>query len=595
MGRGRFAIEEANFPRDAEFAQMMSYRTASREGPAISSIIRARRPLLGDYPSPNLRPPVMPAPMSRQQSRQAPFRPVVKQLSFLDILAGLAPAIGNLLGGLAGGGSGSAPAPGAGTAVPGGDILARLADPVTIRLLSQLVSQIGGLPATAAPTPVPPVTSTTSSSTAHGLGYSESMIAPALLAALPALMPLLQQVLTPQTIQTLVDAPNRAAQTVINGVTDVMRIGVEADQNFMDHLRQLNPGVDDPALDRIIEGMGLSLGKQSGNQSFVRTSRVRLAFDGLQSLTVAGANRILFAHDRELRLPMLVELPKLKSGQPPKLADPELLLEVKDPTNLKVRKRVRTKLEAIAASGPIGAVALPADAVAALEAGRDWLLCVSLTWRAPRKIGANRLGALMSTLVHLAGPLVFDGLDDEGDAIDLADPEQHRAVWHKLWAGRFSPEAKRFDTEVDYTYDWDAAANEVIRRETGIRTKPSDGTVASATARVKGGLTLTPQVLADVAASLDPGVAPLDPAARIALADPVVSARLGLGARLRLKFRGRDGEAFALWAYPAVRRATLLLAAPDTILETGNIASLSPRPVPFVVPVAINILGTRAR
>jgi hypothetical protein len=601
MGRGRIAIGEEHFTREAEFVQMMSYRTAQREGPAVSAIIRARRPLPGHAAMPALTPPRLPVPMSVQPSRRPQHGTIANQMSFFDILRGLVPAIGSLLGGLAGGGGGAAaaPAPG-GAAAPGGDILARLADPATIRLLTQLVSQIGGLPAAPAPTATPPATAA-SLSYVGAQGYSQAMIAPALLAALPALMPLLQQVLNPQTIQTLIDAPNRAAQTVINGVNDVLKIGVQADQNFMDHLRQLNPGVDDPALDRLLEGMGLSLSMGNrGNgrgreQDFVRTSRVRLAFAGLQSVTVAGENRILFASDHALSLPMTVELPMLRSGKVPRLHEPELLLEVKDPVTLRVHRRTRTGLNPIVGSGPIGAVTLPADAVAALEPGRDWLLCVTLTWKAPSKAGAKRLGAVMSSLIHLAGPLVFDGIADEGEAIDLSDPDEHRAVWHRLWAGRFEPEAKRFDAEVDYSYEWDPAASEAARRDTSIRTRPAEASVASVSARVKGGLALTPAVLSQIAASLDPGVPPLDPAAQIALADPAATARLGLGARVRLKLRGREGEAFALWAYPAVRRATLTLSAPDRILDTGNIASLTPSPVPFVVPVAINLLGTRAR
>lgn len=607
MGRGRYAVDGAHFADDMEFVQMMSYRTATRDGPAVSAIVRARRPLPLEIAPPRLSPPRLPTPMSRQRSvsTHRPSPAVAHQLSLMSILAAIAPAIGNLLGGFGGGApAAAAPSTPAAPAAPGapGDVLARLADPATIRLLSQLVSQIGGLPAGASGTvagaaPAPPAGGATA--TASALGYSNAMIAPALLAALPALMPLLQQVLNPQTIQTVVDAPNRAAQTVINGVNDVLKIGVQADQNFMEHLRALNPGVDDPALDRLMESMGLGFSGGGRTANYVRTSRVRLAFDGLQSVTVAGESRILFAHDRAIVLSMRVEVPMLKSGRPAHLADPTLLLEVKDPVGLKVHNRVEVALPPITGSGPIGAVTLPSDIVAGLEPGRDWLLCVALTWRAPRKAAgvarADRLGACMSTLVHIAGPLVFDGITDEGEAIDLADPDRYRALWHRLWAGRFAPEAKRFDAEIDYTYIWDPGAAEVRREDTQIRTKPAEGSVASVIARVKGGLTFSATALAEAAATLAPGTPPLDADARAALADPAVAARLGLGARVRVKFRGREGEAFALWAYPAVRRATLALVAPETILESGNITTLSPRPTPFVVPVALNVVGTRAR
>lgn len=566
MGRGRYGIDESVFEGEAEFVQMMSYRTAERHGPAVSRIVRSR-------PGLPAMPPVIPMSVGRPAGR-AP----AAALGIWDIFSALAPAVGQLLGGL-GGGGGSPAAPAA--AAPGGDLLQRLADPATIRLLTELLQQV-----TRAPAATP---------TAKSLGYSEAQVAPALLAALPALMPLLQQVLTPQTIQTLVDAPNRAAQTLINGVTDVMKLGIQNNQAEMDHLKDLNPGVDDPAFDRMIEGLGLGAAARSGARDWVRTSRVRLAFEGLRSVSAGGVSRVLFAQDRAILLPMQVELPQLASGRTPRLGEARLTLEVKDPATLAVVRRASATIDDIAASGPAGTITLPADQVAQLGAGRDWLLSVTLSWRGPKKLQGRRLGAVMTQLIHLAGPYVFDTLDEEGPAIDLADPERHRPFWHKVWAGRFAEEAKRFEAEIDYSYGWDAGARDVVREESQIRTRPAEGSVAGMEARVKSGLVLSPDALAAAAAALDPGGAALDSAVRGALADPLLAERLGLGARAMLKLRGRADEAFALWAYPAVRRATLTLLAPETILATGNIAALAPHRLPFAVPAAINLVGTRAR
>ncbi|NIJ21100.1 hypothetical protein FHS95_002803 [Sphingomonas naasensis] len=571
MGRGRFGIDERVFTDGAEFVQMMSYRTAQRHGPAVSTIVRARQGLPAMPP-----PPVM--PMARTASRLATRVPVTT-LGLWDVLSALAPAVGQLLGGLGGGGSTPPAAPAGGGA--GGDLLQRLADPATIKLLTELLQQVTRAPAT---TP-----------TAKSLGYSEAQVAPALLAALPALMPLLQQVLTPQTIQTLVDAPNRAAQTLINGVTDVMKLGIQNNQAEMDHLKDLNPGVDDPAFDRLMEGLGLRGPIRADGRDWVRTSRVRLAFEGLRSVSAGGASRVLFAHDRAIVLPMRVELPRLASGRAPRLGKARLTLEVKDPVTLAVVRRSSAAIDDIADSGPAGTISLPADQVAQLGAGRDWLLSVALTWRGPKKLQGRRLGAVMTQLIHLAGPYVFDALHEEGPAIDLADPERHRPFWHKVWAGRFAEEAKRFEAEIDYSYGWDAGARDVVREESSIRTRPAEGSVAGMEARVKSGLVLSPDALAAAAEALAPGGAPLDPEVRSALADPLLAERLGLGARAMLKLRGRADEAFALWAYPAVRRATLSLLAPETVLDTGNIAALAPHRLPFAVPAAINLVGTRAR
>ncbi|WP_404338213.1 hypothetical protein AB2M62_04690 [Sphingomonas sp. MMS12-HWE2-04] len=577
MGRGRYGIDESVFQGEAEFVQMMSYRTAQREGPAVSAIVRSRSPLPAMPPAPAL--------FARAASVSRPERaqPVANALGLLDILGALAPMVGQLLGGLRGGGT---PAPGPAPAPGGADLLQRLADPATIKLLTDLIAQVSHAPA---PAPPPGLSSTKS------VRYSEAQIAPALLAALPALMPLLQQVLSPQTIQTLVDAPNRAAQTVINGVTDVMKLGIQNNQAEMDHLKDLNPGVDDPAFDRLMEGLGLGPAAQRNGRDWLRTTRVRLAFDGLRSVSAGGANRVVFASDRAIVLPMRVELPELASGGAPRLGEASLSLEVKDPVSLAVVRRARARVDDIVASGAAGSITLPLDQVAQLGAGRDWLLSVTLTWRGPKKMQGRRLGVVMTQLIHLAGGYVFDALHEEGPAIDLADPDQHRPFWHKVWAGRFAEEARRFEAEVDYHYGWDAGARDVVREESSIQTRPADGSVAGMQARVKSGLVLSPDALAAVAATLDPDSAPLDPGVRAALNDPLLAERLGLGARAMLKLRGRQDEAFALWAYPAVRRAKLALLKPRTVLETGNITEFAPHQVPFAVPTAINLVGTRAR
>lgn len=582
MGRGRFGIDESLFNREAEFVQMMSYRSATREGPAVSAIMRSRRPLPTHGPT---RGPAIAMARPSMQPRRPMIRgsrAPVEAMSFWSILSGLAPMVGQLLGGIGNIGTVAA------TPTGGSDILQRLADPATLRMLNDLIGQIGRAPAPPAAPPAPIATQ-------QSVRYSHAQIAPALLAALPALAPLLQQVLSPQTIQTLVDAPNRSAQTIINGITDVMKLGILNNQAEDEHLRKLNPGVDDASFDRLLAGLGLGKAGRRAGRDWLRTTRVRLAFDGLRSVTVAGVNQVVFAQDRAISLPMLVDLPTLKSGKAPRLAEAELMLEVKDPNSLAVVKRLSTPVSDIAAAGPAGTITLPADQVAQLEAGRDWLLSVSLSWKGPKTLNRRRLGCVMTQIIHLAGPYMFNALHDEGPAIDLADPARYRPFWHKVWAGRFEADAKRFETEVDYRYGWDADAHDTLREDSDIRTRPAERSVASIQARVKSGLTLTPEILAGLAAQLDPGAAPLDPDVRVALQDPLLAQRLALGARAMVTLRGRKDEAFALWTYPAVRRATLSLLQPSDVLDNGNVIAFATREWPFAVPVAINLVGTRAR
>ncbi len=587
MGMGRFGIEERHFSGEAEFVQMMSYASASRDNPAVSAIVRARRSLPEFAPPPRLPGAFATAPARAPARARTSASPHSEAMWFGELLRAIAPAIGAMIGGIGGGKAADAPA--AAPAAATGP-LARLADPATINLLGQLVQQIAGLPpAPAAASPVP------AKAGAQALGrYSEAQVLPiaALLPLLPALMPLLQQVLNPQTIQTVVDAPNRAAQTIIGGINDVLKIGVQADEAHMRHLREIHPGMDDPAMDRLMEGLSVWRGRPAARGAYRRTTRVRLAFDGLRSVTAAGQSRILFAHRRPIRLPLAIELPMLKSGRPLALRTPLLLLEVKDPTTLAVRRRVRAKLPTITQSGPIAAAELPAAAAAALAPGRDWLFSVTLTWKNRR---GERIGVTMSTLAQLAGPFLYDGIVDEGEAIDLADPALHRAFWHRVWSGRFAPEAKRYDAEVDYAYRFDPEATDTRRSDTRAKTRPAENSVAKVDARLKGELVYGPDALAAAAAAIGLDSPPIAADERSAFADPAFIERMNLGARLRAPIRGRAGEGFAFWAYPAVRRATVRLGAPSEILDTGNVAALAWSDRPLVVPVALNLIGSRGR
>ena len=222
---------------------------------------------------PARRPPVDAAPLRWRERNfsQAMFF----QGLLTSILPSLAPTIGRFVGGLFSGGPGGSPTT-ATTATTG-------ASPQISQLIEQLVRAIGGntTPATPAAPTTPATTATTHSLAFGSLGariaqhqphkysfsrsarkrtlrnpramqyaqaqeYSQAMIAPALLAAIPALMPVLQQVLTPQTIQSVVDAPQRATGQIMNGLMDFARIGMQATEQERAHLRQLNPGVDDP-------------------------------------------------------------------------------------------------------------------------------------------------------------------------------------------------------------------------------------------------------------------------------------------------------------------------------------------------------------
>ena len=91
--------------------------------------------------------------------------------------------------------------------------------------------------------------------------WSTAQFAPLLAAApmLTQLMPLLQQVLTPETVKTLIGAvsPKEVIGAVTDSLKEIGKLGLENNKQLQDWLKKLDPGVDDAGLDRLLEGMSL--------------------------------------------------------------------------------------------------------------------------------------------------------------------------------------------------------------------------------------------------------------------------------------------------------------------------------------------------
>jgi len=345
LGRGEFEVDPALFDHRHRRIQLASYRTSALQGPAVSEVLTISAGVMrGDLP-----PPVMPegltmtaphAAAPQTLTHPAPFRYREASYSnamFLDalggVLRGILPSLGNILPGLLGGLRGAAAPGGGGAAAPLADLLRRASDPDLLRALIDLLRQVEGASAgTPSAAPAAPAAgggaAASLSARALAMGpvprgrrsripsgplprcrhYSEAQVAPALLAALPALAPLLQQVLNPQTIQTVLDAPNRATQTVLNGLLDLGKLGLKEQQQLNEHLERLNPGVRDPGLEALLASMSLGLA-QAAADDYARVGSVSIDFELGPAVSLAGQERVVYRAGRPLAFPLTVETP----------------------------------------------------------------------------------------------------------------------------------------------------------------------------------------------------------------------------------------------------------------------------------------------
>jgi hypothetical protein len=628
LGTANFTVDPSLFSRERRFLQLWSFRSPDRAGPAVSDIVTVAAPLAAADVGHDTELPSISFSRSGTMTTQdpatatAPLRYREAPLSnamFLDalggVLNGILPHLGGLLGGIsggitaAGGGAGAAPLAEVGRVIANPDVLRQL-----MQLLTQVNAARSPTPAAtpAAPAAVPAAAPAAVPAPAGGAAaaqalsrrravpapalsrraveplprcqpaYSEAMVAPALLAALPALMPLLQQVLNPQTVQAVLNAPNQHMGTVINGVLDMARIGAEDHQRLREHLERLNPGVDDPALDRLMMSMIQSLDAGPEPLQFTRTSAVRLAFEQAPPIMLGGRECMAYRHGDELAFPLTVDTPR-------PIRHAVLQLEVKDARTLAVHHHSRHRLEQVTSGRMLTVPTVPAAAAGRLPAHRDYIVCVSLAWKT--KQGQTR-GTSLQQEITLLGEYTYDRLDEASELIPLADPDRFRDYWHRIHVHEFESGMKRIDFDVRYYLVLAPQRHSHARLETHVRAEVADRRTRG---QLRAGIELAPAALNRLLVELEPGAQPLAAAELDALLAPAFAERFNQAARYRAQLRGRDGDRGVLWVYPEfkVQRITLQQAA--EVNGHGQVLRTAPHDVRFPMPALLHFLGARSQ
>ena len=610
LGRGTIELPLARLSRNARHVQVATWRSPRRDGPALSEIVAVpvTRPLPGE-PLPALT-FGMGTPMYATPSRAmtVPYAPrrerTLSSAMFLQNLASLLPTllpvVGQVVGGLMGGAKTTVAASG-GAQGGGGTATAAPAQPLitpqTAQLLQQLLAQIlaaAGGQGAAAPAAarslgrglsVKPVRGVQARPVARGPAAqprSEAFVAPALLAALPALMPLLQQVLTPETIKNVLQTvdPNRLLATITSGLVDLGKLGAQIQQQEMQHLERLNPGVTNDAATLLLASMGLSAYREA---PYRRVESVALDFDGVRPVLLGGRERVVYRAGTALSFPLALRTPK-------PIRDATLRLAVKHAKTLEVRAE-RSYPVAWSDAGPLPVVPTLTDGqTASLHPGEEYLVCVTLTWknRAGRALGTSR-----QHLVTLAGEYLFERVGEGGEAIPLNDVAKHRDFWHRVWRGTFSGELRRREWEARYHYAFDATAHANGRMETVTREDSDDGRVR--TGRLKTGMSLSPYTLNALLPQLSDSAQPLSEAELQALRAPEFAERFVQSARTQLVFRGREGEEAACWVFPEVRLQEVTLRRVARTGDDGQALELEEHRVRFPIPSHVHFVGTRSR
>jgi hypothetical protein len=414
----------------------------------------------------------------------------------------------------------------------------------------------------------------------NGHRYSYASIAP-LLAALPALAPVLQSVLTPQTVQSLISAadPTKLLQATFAGLMDAARIGQQATDKLHEHLRLLNPGLGDDILIPLLASMSATA-SYNDRQPGRRLSRlVRLELPDLVPVDVGGYPQVAFRYGEDVSLPLSITSPR---------AIPRARLQVclKDAeSHHRVAERTWTYDRLQPGRVPEPPV-LPSALMHRLAPGHEYLVGLTLTW--PGKDGL--MGATTSQLIRVVGEETFDSLDSGGAPVRLDDVERDRDWWHRVWAETIDQSSSRMSARLDYEFRLLPNATSNRRTRTAVdldqvTDRRSEGTMSA-------GLGVALAELSQLAERLS-GEAFDEPTMK-ALSDPDFAAAFDRKASCKVSVHGGRGDRHAVWVWPEMKLHTAFLKTPaDVSPETGQVLSFETRGVQ--VPVSIPATTTMAR
>ncbi len=543
------------------------------------------------------------------------------------LISGLAPMagdlLGGLLGGLGGGGGGhaaprpSAPNPPAGS--PGTIDTAALTT-----LIQNLIASAGAPPRAAAPVTVGAgaaarADAATTSSVRRFAGQagrrrsalamtarlrrrqaamsvcgggaasrgqmSHAQVVP--IALLTQLMPLLQNVLTPETVQSVINMPNQHMQTVFNAMRDAGRLGIESHEQDLAHLRAINPGVDDPGFDALLAGLGRGLSRPDPGAAWQRANGVVLSLTDVVTVAVAGRQVTLLSAAHELAFPLAVTLPAAADGSTPVIADARVQLQVKDQETLEILHQQDWPVGQIAASGALAVVPrVAAGALSGVPVGRDLLFCFTLLWS--NRQGKAR-GAPVQHLARLADAVAFDRLEESGARTTLDDETRFGDYMHVVWSNRFRSDARRVLGELVYVAALAQEGAGHRRLETSQQSAGVERTPSRREVRLNSGMEFSIDTLAALGAMLDPAAPAMDTAMRAALDDAAFAAQFQRSTRISFDFRGTPDDTFRMIAAPVMASMLAHFATVDSVDDFGQVRTLGRRSAMLPVPVALNL------
>lgn len=399
-----------------------------------------------------------------------------------------------------------------------------------------------------------------------GTIYSEAKIAPAILAALPALIPLAEKLLNPDTIKAIMDnSPHNMA--------------AKANDQIRQHLERIMPSSDTTQWMQLLALLSQSSSLHTVMPDYQSAQGVDLRFLTGEQVSLRSRPSRLYRTDRSANFKLMLETPRA-------ISHPKLRWQVRRAESTESLIEEECELETITSSGPLPiSVTLTSADLQRLTPGDDHILCAYLLWetRSGRTLGTEATLSFMPT-----GDFVFDRILDGGEMLALNDVNRYRDFWHKVWQSTLTEEVTRYNYECKYYYAVDATAEQTVRGVTRIQDTPRE--LHTQEGRLESSMSLSLDALNGLLT---------DTATKPSLSEQELNAlramafvqQFSTAARFEARFRGKVGTSVALWVFPEVRLQSVRLLKCESADENGNVRTVGEHIVVFPMPSIAHFVG----
>jgi len=421
--------------------------------------------------------------------------------------------------------------------------------------------------------------------------YSEAKIAPALLAALPALMPVIEKALDPKIIEAIGNQPVKLFKAIGDTV-------LKMDEMELKHLEAINPGVDSADdISKLLQGMSISSAYKDDTIKFKMIKNLNLNFINTKTVQFKNKKRVLYQKNQQIIIPFKVVS---DSGNTLEKTLKRSIIQIciKDGVSMETVFRKNINLIDVNLNQVINEAFLMPDEIAQIPCNTEIKIELSYIWKSNKN---ENIGVFKSHYVYFIETYIFDRIGERiGQPIPFNNINVHRPYWHKIWEGGFS-RSNRWHIEFDLKYFYLLNPKETGISKLETRKIITEDNVESGgehpnrrriKAKLKSGLEFGLQTLNNILSLSNKEL--LDEEILKIIQKGSIDKEFHQVARQRLEMKGREGDTTTLWSYPEISLHKLYLSKIGTIDDYGQVVTIESIEKLIPKPDLIHFIGTKS-